>query len=75
MQTQKEMVLAWLKARGSITLLEAMKELGIMRLGARIFDLRADGYPIISSVETTQNRFGVPTTYARYILKGGTNDE
>lgn len=75
MQTQKEMVLAWLKTRGSITPLEAMKELGIMRLGARIFDLRAEGYPIISSVETAQNRFGTPTTYARYILKGGANDE
>lgn len=36
--TQTEMILGHLKEHGSITPLEAIRDYGIMRLGARIWD-------------------------------------
>lgn len=64
--TQCEMVLNHLQTHGSITPLDAEKEYGIMRLGARIYDLKRQGYPISVKMETENNRFGKSTTYARY---------
>ena len=66
--TQSEKVLRHLRDYGSITPLTAMSEYGIMRLGARIYDLKRRGYPIISSAEQGQNRYGEPTHWARYTL-------
>lgn len=68
--TQEEMILKHLKQNGSISSLEAMKEYGIMRLGARIWDLRDKGYEIETQTETKKNRFGENVSYARYILRG-----
>ncbi len=62
------MVLNHLQHHGSITPLEAEANYGIMRLGARIWDLRHDGYHIVTETETRKNRFGVLTSYARYRL-------
>ena len=66
--TQRERILKYLDDFGSITPLEALADLGIMRLGARIYDLRKNGYPIVSETETSQNRYGQTTRYARYRL-------
>lgn len=44
--SQKGKILARLKAGKTITPLEALDLCGSLRLGARIFDLKADGYPI-----------------------------
>ena len=66
--SQCEMVLNHLRTNGSITPLEAEKEYGIMRLGARIYDLKQQGHMIGVRKETENNRFGKPTTYARYFL-------
>ena len=46
MMSQCNRVLQHLQAYGSITPLEAMQEYGIMRLGARIYDLKKMGYSI-----------------------------
>jgi hypothetical protein len=46
--TQKDRILYYLRRFGSITPVEAFSELGCYRLGARIYDLRADGYDITS---------------------------
>ena len=48
---QWERVLKYLDDFGSITPLEALADLGIMRLGARIYDLRKKGYSIIRETE------------------------
>ena len=56
--TQTEKILRHMRAFGSITSLEAMNEYGIMRLASRISDLKKQGYPITSTVETVKNRFG-----------------
>lgn len=56
------------EAVGSITQLEAMQDLGCMRLGARVYDLKHEGYNIRRDMETSKNRYGEDTSYARYRL-------
>ena len=45
-----------------------MKQTESMRLGARIFDLKREGYEIKKETETSKNRYGEDTSYARYRL-------
>ena len=66
--TQNEMVLGWLK-KAPIGPLEAMKELGIMRLAARIKDLRDDGHKIQTDWNYVIDRYGEERRVARYVLK------
>ena len=65
---QTDIILRYLREFGSITPLEAFAEFGIMRLGARIWELRQMGYTIIKTMEAATNRFGDPVHYARYTL-------
>lgn len=67
--TQTERVVEYIKEFGSITPLEALRDLGIMRLGARIFELRAEGYPIRSEMVSVKNRFGGMTKIAKYSME------
>lgn len=46
MMSQNLMVLHHMETEGSITPKEAMDEYGIMRLGARIYDLKQAGYKV-----------------------------
>ena len=64
--TQSEIVLRHLRDYGSITPMEALNDYGIMRLGARIWEMIREGEPIIRETETSQNRYGQTTRYARY---------
>lgn len=66
--TQCNLILSHLREHGSITPLEAMREYGIMRLGARVWDLKKQGYKIGMSRESGLNRYGESTSYARYTL-------
>lgn len=66
--TQIERVIKYLQDFGSITPLEALRDLSIMRLGARIWDLRRLGWNIIKEQEYSKNRYGQTTRYARYRL-------
>lgn len=65
---QCEMILTYLRKWGSITPAEAYDNLGIMRLPARIHDLRKMGYNIITERVRRKNRFGKPISFARYRL-------
>lgn len=67
--TQCDRILRHLKDYGSITPMEAMNEYGIMRLAARINDLRAQGIAIASEVKTGKNRYGEATHFSVYRLK------
>ncbi len=69
--TQTEMILNHLREHGSITALEAQQKYGIMRLSARIADLREQGYSISTNKKSSRNRWGTMTTYANYTLIGG----
>jgi len=64
--TQKERIRKYLDDFGSITPLQAMADLGIMRLGARIWEMVRAGEPIVTEWETGHNRYGQATRYARY---------
>lgn len=65
---QTERILMYMRDFGSITQLEAMRDLGCMRLGARVYDLKREGYNIRREMETSKNRYGKDTSYARYRL-------
>jgi len=67
--TQKETVLKHLQDHGQITDLEAYNRYAIRRLGARIWDLRADGHKIRTQNTKEKNRFGQQTMFATYILE------
>lgn len=66
--TQKTKVLQYMITFGSITQLEAFRDLAVFRLASRISDLRKDGYDIQSEFETVKNRFGENVSYKRYRL-------
>ena len=73
--TQNERIIEYMRETGSITQLEALKELGVFRLASRICDLRKRGYNIISKYETIKNRFGEPCPIKRYSFGEGGTDE
>ena len=54
---------------GSITAFEAFRDLGVMRLAARISDLRKLGYAIQSETITVKNRFGEDCYVKKYSLE------
>lgn len=68
--TQTERILQYLKDFGSITQLQALSDLGVMRLGARIWDLRQAGYPITRRMVGSKNRYGEAVSFAEYRLGG-----
>lgn len=67
--TQNERILNYINEFGSITQLEALRDLGVMRLASRISDLRKQGYSIISKVEAVENRYGEKCRIKRYSLE------
>lgn len=68
--TQCDKILRHLKDVGSITPVDALRDYGCMRLGARIWDLKRMGHHIDMELETGENRYGEKTRYARYTLRG-----
>ena len=69
MMTQTMKVLRHLQDYGTITPLDALREYGIMRLGARIYDLRRHGYSIEKKLVQGRNRYGEVTHWAEYRLE------
>lgn len=70
--SQCEVILQHLRQnREGITPLDALNYYGIMRLGARVWDLKAEGHDI--KTETVRKKRGKKNIqYARYVLKEGT---
>ena len=73
--SQNDQVLNHLRSRGKLTQRQAMREYGIMRLGARIYDLRERGYNIVKDMEISKNRYGKRVCYAAYRLKEDENEQ
>lgn len=67
-QTQTQRVLDYIEKHGSIDGWRAMNELGIMRLAARIADLKAAGYHIARNMKSRKNDDGTVTCWAEYSL-------
>lgn len=64
--TQTERILKYMSEHKTITQLEAMTELGVLRLASRINDLKRQGHRIISRRVTVKNRFGEDCVVAQY---------
>lgn len=56
--TQRNRVDWYIRTYGSITQLEALRDLGIMRLASRVNEMRKDGIEIKSRWKDVKNRFG-----------------
>lgn len=67
--SDKARILRHLQENGSITPLEALEQYGCYRLGARIWDLRHDGYSINTTIVEGVDRNGDPMRYARYTME------
>lgn len=67
--TQAQRVLEYMDIFGGITQLEALQDLGVMRLASRISDLKKQGYPIKSDVVAVKNRFGESCYIKKYSLE------
>lgn len=67
--SQKQFILKHLQRFGFIEPLTALREYGCYRLGARIADLRADGYDITTErVKAKSKITGRSVQFAKYIL-------
>ena len=66
--TQNERVFKYMQDFGSITQMEAIRDLGVMRLASRISDLRKEGIGIAKETARGKNRYGEVTCFARYRL-------
>ena len=67
--TQAQRILGYIENYGSITQLEALKDLGVFRLASRISELRKKGYKIESQMVKVENRYGETCRVKRYSLK------
>lgn len=69
--THTDRIEQYIKEHGSITSWEAIKEFGITRLSAVIYNLRYErNLDIETRYETMKNRYGDKVTFARYVYKG-----
>ena len=66
--TQCEQIVDYMKQFGSINPLEALADIGCMRLASRISDLKKQGYPIISERVNYKNRLGEAKHFNEYRL-------
>lgn len=64
--TQEDRVVQYISDFGSITSLEAFKDLGITRLSAKIFNLKAEGYIFEDETCACVNRYGDKVHYKKY---------
>ena len=74
MKGSKPRILAYMRNHGSITSMDAYKDLGITRLSARIKELRDMGYNIVTLMIDSENRYGEAVRYGKYVLKGEPNE-
>lgn len=73
--SQKQMVLDYIREFGSITPIDAFRDLGVTRLAAKVFELKKEGHDIDKVIETGKNSFGDRMRYARYSFgKGEVNE-
>ena len=66
---QEQKVINYVERFGSITTLDAFRDLAITRLSARIFNIKKLGYKVSSVRETSKNRLGEEVNYNRYFIE------
>lgn len=73
--TQNQRILDYIEEFGSITQLDALRDLGVMRLASRVSDLKRQGYPITSEIESVKNRYDENCRIKRYSLAKARENE
>ena len=63
---QVDRIVEYIKEHGGITSLDASRDLGCMRLGARIFEIKERGIEVKSEFINVENRFGERCRVKRY---------
>lgn len=69
--TQAARVVKYIEDFGSITTLEAVNDLGILRLASRVSELRKKGFNIKSEFIEVKNRYGETCRVKRYSMEAG----
>lgn len=68
MTNQEKRVIGWLNEYGSINPLESWKFLGVYRLSAVIYSLKARGHVITTERMDVENQLGETCHVAKYVL-------
>ena len=69
-KSTKQRVLEYIEEFGTITGLDAYRDLGTFSLREAIRDLRKEGIDIKSKYESSLNRWGNKVNYKRYWIEG-----
>lgn len=72
--SQNQRILDYIDQFGSITQLEALRDLGVMRLASRISDLRRKGYNVVTKTEVVRNRYGEKCYIKRYSVRNSNHE-
>ena len=67
--TQCQRIIEYIRQFGSISTLEAFRDLGVARLASRIHDLKCQGYIFETETKTAKNRYGEKTSFKVYKLE------
>lgn len=68
--TQQQRILQYMRDFGSISPMEAFRDLGITKLATRISEMTRGGQTVAKQMETSRNRYGDTVRYMRYRLPG-----
>lgn len=68
-KTQKERIIEYIEKFGSISPMEAFRDLGITKLATRVSEMKKEGMQFKITLEKSKNRFGESVYYARYTLR------
>lgn len=71
---QQQLILQYIKDFGSISDYEAVVELGILQFGARLKELKEQGYIFEYEWIHKKNRYGKMVRFKKYKI-GGTHDK
>lgn len=67
--SQNALIVDYIRKYGRITPLDAMRDLGVMRLSSRISDMRRLGYEVIDEWVSVENRWGEKVKVKSYRLE------
>ena len=66
--TQQQRILNYMQDFGSISPMEAFRDLGITKLATRISEITRGGQAVAKQMEISRNRYGDSVRYMRYRL-------
>ena len=66
--TQRQKIINYIREFGSITSLDACRDLGIIQFATRIKELKEEGYKFKTEWESSKNRYGEKVDFKRFYL-------